>query len=70
VDMAQAKEVAKNYGIPFVETSAKTRCVELKHAEIEFTNPKKVLCLRSISLIIFWIIFHDVMDGSISRGPK
>ena len=25
VDMAQAKEVAKNYGIPFVETSAKTR---------------------------------------------
>ena len=25
VDMAQAKEVSKNYGIPFVETSAKTR---------------------------------------------
>ena len=25
VDMTQAKEVAKNYGIPFVETSAKTR---------------------------------------------
>jgi GTPase KRas len=25
VDMGQAKEVAKNYGIPFVETSAKTR---------------------------------------------
>ncbi len=44
VDMAQAKEVAKNYGIPFVETSAKTRCVQLKHAEVEFTNPKKVLC--------------------------
>jgi GTPase SAR1 family protein len=25
VDMTQAKEVARNYGIPFVETSAKTR---------------------------------------------
>ena len=25
VDMAQAREAAKNYGIPFVETSAKTR---------------------------------------------
>ena len=25
VDMGQAKEVSKNYGIPFVETSAKTR---------------------------------------------
>ncbi|KAK4881395.1 hypothetical protein RN001_004714 [Aquatica leii] len=25
VDMAQAREVAKQYGIPFVETSAKTR---------------------------------------------
>lgn len=25
VDMNNAKEVAKNYGIPFIETSAKTR---------------------------------------------
>lgn len=25
VDMASAREAAKNYGIPFVETSAKTR---------------------------------------------
>lgn len=25
VDMALAREAAKNYGIPFVETSAKTR---------------------------------------------
>ncbi len=25
VDMNQAKEVARNYGIPFIETSAKTR---------------------------------------------
>lgn len=25
VDMMQAAEVAKNYGIPFIETSAKTR---------------------------------------------
>ena len=25
VDMNEAKEVAKNYGIPFIETSAKTR---------------------------------------------
>lgn len=25
VDMLQAREVAKQYGIPFVETSAKTR---------------------------------------------
>ena len=25
VDMVQAREAAKNYGIPFVETSAKTR---------------------------------------------
>ncbi len=25
VDMGQAKEVAKSYGIPFIETSAKTR---------------------------------------------
>ena len=25
VDMAQARDVAKQYGIPFVETSAKTR---------------------------------------------
>jgi len=25
VDMRQAQEVARNYGIPFVETSAKTR---------------------------------------------
>ncbi|XP_037070050.1 ras-like protein [Pollicipes pollicipes] len=25
VDMTEAKEVAKNYGIPFIETSAKTR---------------------------------------------
>lgn len=25
VDMAQAQEVAKNYDIPFIETSAKTR---------------------------------------------
>ena len=25
VDMSQAKDVAKSYGIPFIETSAKTR---------------------------------------------
>jgi len=25
VDMTQAREVARNYGIPFIETSAKTR---------------------------------------------
>lgn len=38
VDTKQAQDLARSYGIPFIETSAKTRQVKLKTYQIKVWN--------------------------------
>merc|ERR1711874_719528 len=56
VDMNQAKEQAKHYGIPFIETSAKTRMgvddafytLVLARGTIVFGRPTDNICCRNM----------------------
>lgn len=38
VDTKQAQDLARSYGIPFIETSAKTRQVNLKTYQMQMQN--------------------------------
>ncbi len=57
VDMALAREAAKNYGIPFVETSAKTR---MGVDDAFYTLVREIR--KDVSKLTFHILQHLFID--------
>lgn len=57
VNMTQAREVARQYGVPFVETSAKTR---MGVDDAFYTLVSKQM-FRLISQILIWHNIHNII---------
>lgn len=64
VDTKQAQDLARSYGIPFIETSAKTRQVS------KTTINTSVLTSRSIKWFTSLIITYKKLSNSIILGQE